>query len=1731
MSYRMSRPVSVCLSLLGLVGFTSVSFAEQVWSVNGGGMAFYPDEEATAEFGLQFYVGENADAITSTTANRLWLGVQKNSTLTVATIHGVASGVPLGQISSAKALLIESSSGSVLIRQPALQSFVGDEGARFGIVDTLGDSSVFLFELHGAKIGFDPVGKLLLAESAELSIGSALASALGRENLAGVDVGSFKAQIHLDWIGGEEPIEANPLEDSDNATGIDEGGVAGGNGGTVCGLPVGPDVIVGDLIDTTNYASSGGIEAFVVGTTSCNIGDANLIWIAGSPNHPVIGQNLFRLRNNRFEHIGQGWLKHAFTALTQNVCGCGCSGQGGTVLGVGCSDPYCCGLNGDQLDLGPKWQVNAWTGVFPWPHEADEVSGNSIYKRIQVRISDIDPAQNGGGQYFVEGQYVTPSDSTPGNQNNNASYRPINVTGGGTAWSFNLSGTTAREQPAIRAWQNTDPTVTETDIQIPNEGLLILSGKVTDLGNGFWGYEYALQNLNSDRSVGSFTVPFQPGTTIQNVGFHDVDYHSHNVPPDPASFYDLTDWTPTVGSNSITWATTPYATSQIANALRWGTLYNFRFEANRPPVSNTMTLGLFKPGSPSSVAATLQGPGGSPDCNFNGIADECDVSCGTSGGPCDVPGCGLSTDCDGNLVLDECDPDCNNNTIADGCDILDGTSLDCNGNTVPDECDTFPTAQLTTIRVASGLTSPVYVTAPVSDTARLFIVEQTGRIKILDFATSTVLGTPYLNISALISSGGERGLLGLAFDPDYATNGFFYVNYTNTAGNTVIARYTVSANPNVANAASAVILKTITQPFSNHNGGCLQFGPDNMLYVGMGDGGSANDPNGNGQNTGTLLGKMLRLDVDNSPTYVPADNPFVGGGNPLDEIWAIGKRNPWRFSFDRLTGDMYIGDVGQGAREEINFEPANDPGGRNYGWRCMEGFACTGLSGCTCNSAALTLPILDYTHAAGACSITGGFVYRGCAIPSLHGTYFYADYCADFVRSFEYVGGVVTNATDRTVELIPPVGQGSITSVSSFGEDASGEMYIVTLTGNVYKIIPRPTIPVCGNGVLESGETCDDSNTVSGDGCSATCQLENGADDCIDAPLVCPGSRMGSTTGSTNDGSASCGDSVTSPDIWYRYTPETTGTLSIDTCSSANFDTVLSVHSGCPGTLGNEVGCDDDGCGNSRSSLSVPVTQGSEYFVRVAGFQGATGDFTITVDGPSCLICPIVLFEDHFETNLGWTVVNESLTTGQWERAFPNGGGTGDDPADDYDGGGQAYVTDARVGNFDVDGGPTRLISPTIDMSDGSVTLSYAYWFARDDLEGNDGVSVEISTDDGNNWTLVADHTISFIGWVTNSLLVDDFVTPTATSKLRFSCTDNPNNSLVEGGVDAVKVTASCFPDCNNNGVNDATDISLGTSQDCNTNLRPDECDIDLSISEDLEGGPVGAIDAGEVIVGSICFGCHDVDGSGGPGFPGPNIRNHSRVQIWTMLLPPTAHPGGAFPGFTDQDFANLEAFLADAGSRGRPDRVPDECQAPPDCDGDLTGDGSELENGTQVDLDHDGVPDQCLAPVCSDVTAAAIGSRYVEMSAAASTGRMALKIAGNGADPDVACMTRYVQADGTLGSTPVFKTPNAWGTVTVTGFDIRPDTSYFAAAECLWGLSGDGKMLTWIRGDLDHSNTVDVDDLIGMLEGFAGNFFFAFEAVSIGPCAPDALIDLDDLQELLAAFANEVDLCPDPCP
>jgi glucose/arabinose dehydrogenase len=356
------------------------------------------------------------------------------------------------------------------------------------------------------------------------------------------------------------------------------------------------------------------------------------------------------------------------------------------------------------------------------------------------------------------------------------------------------------------------------------------------------------------------------------------------------------------------------------------------------------------------------------------------------------------------------------------------------------------------VPMVNGLSQPTHITHASDGSGRLFVVEQTGYIRIVK--SGVLLTTPFLDIHERVGCCGERGLLSVAFPPGYGAKRHFYVNYTNTSGDTVIARYRVTSDPDVADPNSEEIILQVDQPYANHNGGQLAFGPnDGYLYIGMGDGGSAGDPQNRAQNPALLLGKILRIDVGEagpitstfpSTTYtIPPTNPYTQTAGYRGEIWALGLRNPWRFSFDRLTGDLYIGDVGQNAWEEIDFQPASSAGGENYGWRILEGSQCYHPpSGCV-PPPRYSPPVAEYNHTGNGCSVTGGFVYRGTRYLAMRGIYFYGDYCSGRIWGLRYDGTTWKSQLLQDTSLM----------ITTFGEDEAGNLYVADYNqGIIYRI-------------------------------------------------------------------------------------------------------------------------------------------------------------------------------------------------------------------------------------------------------------------------------------------------------------------------------------------------------------------------------------------------------------------------------------------------------------------------------------------------------------------------------------------------------------------------------------------------------------------------------------------------------------------------------------------------------
>jgi hypothetical protein len=370
-------------------------------------------------------------------------------------------------------------------------------------------------------------------------------------------------------------------------------GLLASDGDNVCDVPgEEPDLTLGDLSGPQRFATIEETSAYGIATTSCNIGSCGVNWFHSTPAHPVFTQNLYRLEDGRFEQLGMSWVTHRFFALSQIVCETGCIPTDGTQLGVHCSSPNTAGTQGSQSLFGPRSEVNATTGQFPFPHGAP-LPGNNLSGRLQVAHADLDPVLHPTALFFYEGHTVAADDAAAGNGLNNLSYRQVLV----SAPTFNMvhTGPTVAGQPALHAWKALDPEVRLEPADVAQDGRFWVASRATDAGGGLWHYEYAIHNLSSHRSAASVTVPLPAGVEVSNVGFHDVDYHSGEA-------YDGTDWSTSVGS-SVVWETSAFDVDPSANALRWGTVYNFRFDAAAPPGGGALTIGLYRPGNPDSVPA------------------------------------------------------------------------------------------------------------------------------------------------------------------------------------------------------------------------------------------------------------------------------------------------------------------------------------------------------------------------------------------------------------------------------------------------------------------------------------------------------------------------------------------------------------------------------------------------------------------------------------------------------------------------------------------------------------------------------------------------------------------------------------------------------------------------------------------------------------------------------------------------------------------------------------------------------------------------------------------------------------------------------------------------------------------------------------------------------------------------------------------------------------------------
>lgn len=919
-------------------------------------------------------------------------------------------------------------------------------GEPFELVVRDAKTGFVFFNVEGHQYDYTPNQKSLGINNGRLLLSKEFAAALGRPAATGSLVGSISITANM------RPIEITQVVNGDPTSSVMPPLEP------AAGTVPGPDVIVGDLNGLAQFGSSSGTQVgLAVGTDSCNAGVVPLNWLALPANdHPVIPQNLYRMsggasNTDRFEQIGQSNVKHAFTALQQNICGFGCSATASTTLGSGCSDPYVASLNaGNNNALGSRAWINPFTGAYPRGDSATPPNTHTGHThtgpshRIVVEMNDLNTTLNPGATYFAEAQYVTPHEyawcqahAGECNMGNNASYRQYSVTGT-TSYTFTPVAATVRTKPAIIAW--TGASVKDFQPDPGNDGIAYVAYKVTNPSAGVWHYEYVLYNQNLDRGMQSFTVPLGPGTSITNIGFHGPPQHPGWTFDGTAgnTGFSSAPWTVTQTSTELTWSSETFAQNPNANAIRWGTLYNFRFDSDRPPATTSATIGFFKTGAP--MLASVQAPELGPPLPTISISDVT-ISEGNSGTKLATFNVNLSASSTDTVTVQYATADGTATQPSDyvsasgtvtfvPTDTSETVSITLNGDAVEEFNETFfvnltsPTNA--TINDAQGLgtitNDDVFASLPgsfsetqiaglssptamaIHPDGRVFVCQQSGALRVIK--NGALLATPFTTVST--TSSGERGLLGVAFDPNYATNHFIYVYYTATtpATHNRISRFTADiANEDVAVAGSETVLLDLNNlsGATNHNGGAIHFGPDGKLYVAVGE----NANSANSQSLGNLLGKMLRLNP-NPADPIPADNPttFPGiAGSPSGNnraIWAVGLRNPFTFSFQQGTGRMHINDVGEGTWEEVNLGVA----GANYGW----GAGCEGA----CGVAGMTNPIYQYSSASGTeCAITGGAFYNPttATFPAQYiGKYFLADFCAGWMKTLDPLSPPATGA-------------------------------------------------------------------------------------------------------------------------------------------------------------------------------------------------------------------------------------------------------------------------------------------------------------------------------------------------------------------------------------------------------------------------------------------------------------------------------------------------------------------------------------------------------------------------------------------------------------------------------------------------------------------------------------------------------------------------------------------------
>jgi len=680
----------------------ALASADEIWTVRGGTTTIELNASTLEKHGLTVeHPGGPRSAHGGTT---IVLPVEPDSTLAFVLTKGLPPEFLGGRTLHGAGLVIRTKQSEAVIEDVAL-----------GLVDHDTTRFVFKWSLSGMdgapglamgrhKAGFDRTSRMLTMHSPELRITKELAETLGDKRLAGLMIGSLTLTADVEWVGGSEP---EPIFEPRVGPTSKGGGLRD---------PVGCDMTYCQLYDFIQMGRTDDRVGLSVATTSWNIGDADCQWFdtgtSRPEDHPFIIMGVYRLKSvdgsERFENIGWSAIKHGFYALPSEQCGTDCTfepGHGaGDWLGMGCTDTYSAYLNGNQSGMGPRHEINPWTGDWTFSgshmdgfhnHSIDPPSEYPAWEhRIAVYDDDLDPAMNPGATYYCESFYCMADDT---NAMNSAAWKETSIASGspGGDWDFDMSGATTMAEVgfAIDAWAGAKKSLIAQEHPVVEfsspDGRCILAAKATDLGGGTWHYEYALLNIDMDRKVGSFSVPVVPGTIVTNIGFHGPDSSERLASEDTVAPidnpYSNDPWPGVFADGAVSWTT-------VDNPIRWNTLYNFRFDANVPPLEGTSlaTVGLFEAGTPDQLPAkTIVPHVGPPDCDGDGVEDECELDCGEPDGACDVPGCGTSDDCNDNGLPDDCEPDCNGNGIADECDVppLGSFDTDCNANLIPDDCE------------------------------------------------------------------------------------------------------------------------------------------------------------------------------------------------------------------------------------------------------------------------------------------------------------------------------------------------------------------------------------------------------------------------------------------------------------------------------------------------------------------------------------------------------------------------------------------------------------------------------------------------------------------------------------------------------------------------------------------------------------------------------------------------------------------------------------------------------------------------------------------------------------------------------------------------------------------------------------------------------------------------------------------------------------------------------------